>query len=47
VEATSARLQCYFNLFYHFLVDELTRNEQTRDRLTSDEQTRNKRTRDK
>ncbi len=47
VEATSARLQGYFNLFYHFLVDELTRNEQTRDRLTSDEQTRNKRTRDK
>lgn len=31
VEATSARLQCYFNLFYHFLVDELTRDEQTRD----------------
>ena len=57
VEATSARLQGYFNLFYHFLVDELTRNEQTRYKLTSDEQTRykltsdeqtrNKRTRDK
>ena len=47
VEATSARLQGYFNLFYHFLVDELTRNEQTRDRLTSDEQTRNKQTRNK
>ena len=31
VEATAARLQCYFNLFYHFLVDELTRDEQTRD----------------
>ena len=54
VEATSARLQGYFNLFYHFLVDELTRNEQTRnerqvdkgrgtrDKLTRDEQTRNK-----
>ena len=54
VEATSVRLQCYFNLFYHFLVDELTRNEQTRnegqvdkgrgtrDKLTRDEQTRNK-----
>lgn len=47
VEATSVRLQCYFNLFYHFLVDELTRNEQTKYKLTSDEQTRNKRTRDK
>ena len=47
VEATSARLQGYFNLFYHFLVDELTRNEQTRYKLTSDEWTRNKRTRDK
>lgn len=47
VEATSARLQSYFNLFYHFLVDELTRDEQTRDEQTRDERQVDKRQVDK
>ncbi len=36
VEATAARLQCYFNLFYHFLVDELTRDERQVDKRQVD-----------
>lgn len=36
VEATAARLQCYFNLFYHFLVDELTRDKRQVDKGRAD-----------
>ncbi len=43
VEATAARLQCYFNLFYHFLVDELTRDERQVDKRQVDKRQVDKR----